>query len=522
MNLTTDPWIPVANAAGIKKLISLRQVFAEGRQWQDFAVRPHERVALMRLLICIAQSALEGPMESLDGCMEELPAKAEAYLLKWQESFDLFHKTKPFLQFAGLSKAPKAAKKLTGKKSVEPIGDEEDDEATAASKMDFALATGNNTTLFDHDAASNEPRKFTPAQLALMLITFQCFSPGGRIGVARWQEADTPGKGSSGHAPCCPSAMLHAFIRCDSLLASITANLLTFESVTRLYLPGRDGWGLPVWEWLPESFADNEAIKNATQTYLGRLMPLSRAILLRPDGGGLLLSNGLDYPTPPEFPPEPSASQVKKRDGTGLVLVGAGSRGLWRELPALVVQRKLGEGGGPLTLSEVRGNQSFDVWVGALITDKASILDTVEGIYSIPAKMRQVEGRKAYEAEVEYADQKVRYALSGAAKTYRQCLEIKPQGYPEEAVALRHYWSAVEQLLWMLNACIAAEDGSEDQATKRSAWRSALWRAARDAYYASCPFETPRQKRAFPLGLRSLQSIQHKKDESTTPATKSI
>jgi len=518
MNLSTDRWIPVANVAGEKQRLSLRQVFAEGQRWQDFAVRPHERVALMRLLICIAQAALKGPMTTLDGCMDELPAKAEAYLVEWHDSFELFHPTKPFLQFAGLAKPPKPAKKAASKKAAAPAGDEEDEDATAASKMDFALATGNNTTLFDHDAASSEAREFTPAQLALMLITFQCFSPGGRIGVARWQGSDTPGNGSSGHAPCCPSAMLHAFIRHDSLLATIAANLLSFDTVNRLYR--RDSWGLPVWEWMPATFGDAQAIHNATQTYLGRLMPLSRAILLRPDGAGLLLANGLDYPTPPDFEPEPSASRVTKRDGSGLVLVGAGGRALWRELPALVVRRKLGQAGGPLTISEISDDQSFDLWVGALMTDKASILDTVEGVYSIPAKMLRDEGCKAYEAEVEYADQKVRYALSEATKTYRQCLELKPQGYPEQSVALRHYWNVVEQILSMLNTCIAAADGSEDQTAKRSAWRSALWKAARDAYYAACPFETPRQKRAFPLGLRSLQYIQRKKDEPTTPATK--
>ena len=112
MNLTTDGWIPVANAAGEKSLLSLRKVFAEGQCWQDFAVRPHERVALMRLLICIAQAALKGPMKSLEGCMDELPAKAEAYLVEWQGSFELFHPTKPFLQFAGLAKSPKAARCL--------------------------------------------------------------------------------------------------------------------------------------------------------------------------------------------------------------------------------------------------------------------------------------------------------------------------------------------------------------------------------------------------------------------------
>ena len=527
MNLTTDGWIPVANAAGEKSLLSLRKVFAEGQCWQDFAVRPHERVALMRLLICIAQAALKGPMKSLEGCMDELPAKAEAYLVEWQGSFELFHPTKPFLQFAGLAKSPKAAKKAASKKAAALPDTEEDEEATPASKLDFALASGERSTLFDHDAASAETRVFSPAQVALMLITFQNFSPGGTIGSANWNGAVTLGTftgkaiGSSSNAPCAPSSMLHAFIRLNSLLGMVVANLLTFDTVNTLYR--RDSWGMPVWEWVPKSLNDGDAIQNATQTYLGRLVPLSRAVLLRPDGKGLLLANGLDYPTPPDFPPEPSASQVKKRDDSGLVLVGAGSRALWRELPALVVQRKLGDAGGPLTLANVDGSKPFDLWVGALVTNPTrpqDILDTVEGVYSIPAKMLRDEGRKAYESEVEYADQKVRYALSEATKTYRQCLELKPQGYPEQAVALRHYWNAVEQLLWMLNACIATEDGSEDQTAKRSAWRSALWKAARDAYYAACAFEAPRQKRAFPLGLRSLQYIQRKKDEPTTPAIK--
>ncbi len=511
MNLMTDPWIPVASALGEREFLSLRKVFAEGQRWPDLAVRPHERVALMRLLICVAQAALDGPEERLDGCLDELPEKAETYLAKWQESFELFHPEKPFLQFAGLSKTPKPAKQPSAKKGFAAARSEDTEEFTPASKLDFALATGNNTTLFDHEAANDEARQFTPAQLALMLITFQCFSPGGRIGVARWQGSETPGNGSSGHAPCCPSAMLHAFIRRDSLLVTVAANLLTCATVQRLYRP--DSWGEPVWEWMPASLNDADAIRNATQTYLGRLMPLSRAILLRPNGTGLLLANGLDYPTPPDFEPEPSASQVTKRDGTGRVLVGAGSRALWRELPALVVRRKLGEGGGPLTLSQLSDDQPLDLWVGALLTDKASILDTVEGVYSIPARMLRDEGRKTYEAEVEYADQKVRYALAEAAKNYRRCLELKPQGYPEQLVALRFYWNSVEQLLSLLRALITAEDGSSDQIAKRRAWRAGLWKAARDAYNAACASETSRQKRAYSLGLRSLQYLRTEKDE---------
>jgi len=49
-------------------------MFETGHQIQDLAVRPHERIALMRLLICIAQSALDGPEDYDDwnGCRPRL------------------------------------------------------------------------------------------------------------------------------------------------------------------------------------------------------------------------------------------------------------------------------------------------------------------------------------------------------------------------------------------------------------------------------------------------------------------
>ena len=137
--------------------------------------------------------------------------------------------------------------------------------------------------------------------------------------------------------------MLHAYVRGATLLDSVRANLLSRWTVTKNY---RRDWGRPVWEQVPQSFRDASAIANATGTYMGRLMPIARAILLRPDGKGLLLANGLDYPSPPEFPAEPTASLVKKRDESGYVLVGAGKRSLWRELPAIVVKRLADDGAG--------------------------------------------------------------------------------------------------------------------------------------------------------------------------------
>jgi len=54
-----------------------------------------------------------------------------AYLKKWGDSFDLYHVKKPFLQIPDLEPAIKN----------QQIG-----------QLDFALATGSNSTLFDHQA----------------------------------------------------------------------------------------------------------------------------------------------------------------------------------------------------------------------------------------------------------------------------------------------------------------------------------------------------------------------------------
>ena len=58
MNLTTDPWIPVSWLDGSHGLASLREAFERGHEIRDLNVRPHERISLIRLLICVAQAAL--------------------------------------------------------------------------------------------------------------------------------------------------------------------------------------------------------------------------------------------------------------------------------------------------------------------------------------------------------------------------------------------------------------------------------------------------------------------------------
>ena len=162
MNLTTDAWIPIVWVDGKPGIVGLREAFERGLEIQDLSVRPHERVALMRLLICIAQASLDGPADYDDwkGCCSRMVSSAVAYLQNWRSAFELLGNGQRFLQVANLKKA-----------IFESAAGGDNDEGNSTSKLDLALATGNNTTLFDNAGGSD--RTFTPEKLALMLTTFQ-------------------------------------------------------------------------------------------------------------------------------------------------------------------------------------------------------------------------------------------------------------------------------------------------------------------------------------------------------------
>lgn len=513
MNLVTEAWIPVVRPNGKPDTANLMQVFTEGRQFSDLAVRPHERIALMRLLVCIAQASLNGPedIEALDDASNALPQAAKKYFEKWEPSFNLFDSDKPFLQISKIAKLPKAGKTDEGGEA---------NDLTSAGKLDFALATGNNALLFDHGGHRN----FSPETLALMLLTFQQFSPGGLIAKVTWGGKET--SKSSAHAPCTPSSMLHTFLRRDTLLDTICANLLTRETIAQHFnKPFDERWGQPIWEWMPKNFGDKKAIENATQTYLGRLVPLTRLIRLV-DGNNMLLGDGLTYPAFEIFSAEVSATVVVNRGGTERKLLRADTKAVWRELSALTVSRKQDGIGGALVLGNVPENVAFDLWVGALLTNKATILDTAESVFHIPTNMRTDNGRAAYAGEVQWAEN-IAGKLGWAVETYRKesdggwegRLEMtKPQDRWKlkeklRAAAVHHYWTAVEKQRLLLMAHVEAIGTTAEAVEQtRDAWHKAMHGAARQAYALACGQETPRQIRAFALGLGKLFAKQQSHD----------
>ena len=491
MNLTLEPWIPALRADGRRDLFSLCDVFAQAHELRDLAVKPHERIALMRLLLCITQAALDGPADEGDweACEPRIQPRVADYLNQWKAAFELFGDGPRFLQLPNLK---------PGKES---------DEGNAATKLDLALATGNNSTLFDNRAG--EDRTLASARSALNLLTFQCFAPGGRIGVAKWNGKETAGKGSSNHAPCTPSSMVHTLVLGGTLLETLHRNLLTRENGTDFHGPSR--WGKPVWEQPVEKPDDKAASGNAGMTYLGRLVPLSRAVRLADDGFSIILGNGLDYPIFPAFR-EATATVIKRKDELALLPASTG-RSLWRQLAAVSVTRRAGAEAvcGPLALNHSMASAETTLWVGALVTDKAKIEDVVESTYSLPAGMFTDFGRAAYENGVTYAEER-EGVLIQAVKAYASTLKVVSPAYDR---ARQLFWTRVEQHLSSLFDVARNTDLVAD--LPNSPWGEAVQKAARAAYEQSCPRQTPRQIQAYALGLRKLTFVP--KPAKPTPAS---
>ena len=497
MNVAFDPWIPVVDRQGETRRISLSSVFANGGNISDLTVQPHERVALMRLFLCIAHAALEGPkdIDEWEKAPDKLPEAARKYLDKWKDSFDLFHEKKPWLQVADI-------------KMVK--------DWTSVSKLNFAYATGNNTTLFDH-AGMKKKRSMILEDIVVSMLAFQCFALSGTSSQVYWNDKQTKHKIKD--APCSPGSMYHAFLRGDNLLNTIVYNMVTLDDLQRIY---GHPLGRPVWEKMPSSFDDEDAVQNATQTYVGRMVPIARLIKLDKSKERMMLGEGLVYPTFANgFSPEPTATVVIEKKGTKEgrgILSFKPSKAVWRELAAIVVKRKANALGGPLCLQNIREGKGFDLLVAALARDQATIVETTESVFHIPEELTTPNGVAMYTRETANAE-KVAGKLGWAVETWRK----KSDGYWEKrlespgtgkknlkarlhSIATIHYWTAMEGNLSLLFDYIQAL-GSERLVPAKQAWRKSLANAAVDAYTTACSRETPRQIRAFSLGWRELMSI---------------
>jgi CRISPR system Cascade subunit CasA len=483
-NLVDQPWVPVlyGGATSGTQAVGLEKLFTEADRICALGLPPLERVAVLRLLICITQAALDGPKNDDDwlNCGDRIQCTVLKYLKKWKNRFDLFG-PRPFLQVPDAQPATK---------DLWPVD-----------ALHLAYSTGNAHTLFDH-AALGPPRTVTPAELATFLLTYQSFHPGGLLNTALWNGIQTPR--SSTQAPCVEGSALLAFLLGDNLLETIHLNLLPKSRLDK------NPFGRPIWEYDSPPKPGTPDAEEFRRSYLGRLVPFARVIRVfwvPPDPARCLITKGLDYPKLPDSR-EPAATVVLRSGKTEWTYLRINpDRHPWRELHSVLALQAINEPGGPLCLYNVlslarnRKSLTIDLWLTGLAADQAKLLDVREWLFSFTPDLLEKNNLETYKKGVAFAT-----ALEGqlreAVRAYCHFLKLETAGYTGRAVAI--YWSTLDNHYQELLNC--AEKQQE-----LDAWKRRCRAAAHAAYRDACPAETPRQIEAFVEGYRVLLTLKKKK-----------
>lgn len=468
-NVTSAPWLPVRDHRGQPKLISLVELFRSPVDWADLDLRPHERVAVMRLLVCITQAALGAPedAEAWADFGHDISARSIAYLARWQCAFALLGEGPRFLQ-----------------RRPAKVGD-----PVMISKLVPHFASGNNATNFDHGGGT--VRAMDLSELVLALLTFQNFYP-------------LYGAGYKGRGPCVDGNMLHTLLRGANLREIILNNCLDQEMIDH----SLGGMGRPLWEQWPSSPADKPAVENARLTYLGRLVPLHRTLWICEDHAHVLVGqDGWEYPAFEAYR-EPTAAVITNAKSEARQLWASLDRAIWRDLHALTVlgASPNSKAGAPLVIQSHQNPadpRPADIWTGALVTDgKAKILDVVESVFRLEGRLFSEVGRGIYEQGVAYALIRLNH-LRDAVRAYGKAMMHESPAVP---MAERRYWQMLdhESEILLSISCDPSVGELRFGGSARDGWSDLIRKALLAAYQQACPRETPRQIEAFARGLRAL------------------
>jgi len=270
-NLVDESWIPVVD----RDPVSLRDIYSDPKI-KGLGGNPIQKISMFKLLLAISQAAYTP--ENFEAwhnySREELGERSLRYLEEHHDEFYLYG-DHPFLQIPEIEKA-----KITSYGAVLP-----------------EIAAGNTTILYNTQIASPQE----DSKKALLLVQLGNFDFSGKktdnsVVLSPGYTGKTNDKGkesSSRPAPALGYAgHLHSFPLADTLLDSILLNIFTGEEIDGIG-SFEEGIGIPPWERPPKG-EDDEVAKLLKRSYIGRLVPISRFVLLKEQG--LHLSEGIAYP----------------------------------------------------------------------------------------------------------------------------------------------------------------------------------------------------------------------------------
>lgn len=463
-NLIDDPWIPVRwlpSASDNSPLVSLGTAFKRGNEIADLDCSPSERIALMRLLICITHAAIgmpEGPNE-WDEFATDLETTIPTYLRHpdIHPNFNLIGDGLRFLQ----NKDSKGG-------TTYPL-----------SKVCPDLASGNNPTLFDH--WGDEPRPWTAARAAMALLCLQNFFVGGSMASA-----------VKGNGPALKSLQL--FLLGPNLQSSLKENCISQDILDETSFE----LGKPNWE----TAADHD--------YLSYLTPSPCALWLDDNLQRVAIKQGfqhLDY----DAYRDPFIT-LYTRDDKRFIVRAQPTKGIWRDIHLLTALRSEGNQNSALNLQEKNQRVPTDsenkirFWAGELIKAKdAKILDSLESTFTVNHSLLTQAGNDIYASGTEYAEN-VSKKLYGAIKFYGSSLSHEKPAIEE---GQKYFWHILDQNHRNLIKLGGDPDSQLGKPAIGSPGADDLWtkvvrKAALDAYQTVCPATTARQIQAYAAGIKPL------------------
>lgn len=485
-SLAFDPWIPVLDVTGARRLVGIRDVLCDAHRIERISpVSPLAEVALHRLMLAVLHRVLDGPSATDETVAlytsGQLPrSRIDAYLNTWGHRFNLFDPRYPFFQ----------------------VPDLPDDSPRPWTTLLPEFASGHNPTLFDH-TFDDKPPLASPAEAAMALIVHQSFTPGGLIK----RHGVTSGKAG----PLASAAMF------------LPQGATLFETLLLNLIPYKSEGDEPIWERPPYHVRDVEGgraqamLSGRTRVYTW----MSRAVRLLPEDSGAIrwvaYGPGVQPLESPDL--DPMCAYLRNRRSRPGILPYRLSqdRSFWRDFEALLP----GEPGwhAPGVLDHAReflqqtGRTSLLVplVVAGQLTNQAKVLDVRREVYPLSVRSMTPDAAGAIRRALDHARSLGDVLDRAASQLAANLLSPSNSLPPEEdirrfvrSLPLHHvYWSVLERAFPEFLERLTLRDVEAAE----TLWKAAAKRAADDAWKkaADAVGTTARHLRAVAEGERTFR-----------------
>lgn len=408
-NLIDEQWIPVLCAGRV----SLKQIFedtGDDPKLKRLGGDPLSKIAIFKLLLAIAQTAATptNAEEWRNLEVQGLSARVLAYLSKWHDSFYLFG-DKPFLQYPKVKLESDRIHK--NEKKFAPL--------KQAALLPH-IATGNTTVLTQMQNAY----ELSDAERAVLLVFQMSMCLGGKKpdkrisftpGYQKKSAPSGPGLGSTG--------FLHSFLTGSSILESVYFNLLTEQDISGIRTFEK-GLGCPPWEQMPAG-EDDEIAKALKASYMGRLVPMARFILLH--DGEIYITEGIKHPDYKDKVWDPSITEKKEeakptkknkakvKTKKTFLLTADPAKRPWRDLPAILSFKDTG--------SQVAGCLQLKFGLDKIFGPNGA--EKNFGIWSGGVRTKNTSGEQKVNGKNDYVDSDIEFSNDIESRYYKTyCSEM--------------------------------------------------------------------------------------------------